>query len=267
VSETDRTIPSKGELLGRVVLTRFSEPGINDDTDDEFVDKLASVVDRLADLHPGLTISSDLLNLFGYGDVFEVLKSETTSFMFGHDFAAALNWDAAQFNRLIRQEYLFDVEQQREHDVETGTVGWNCFNYWPARVSVWSGDGLSKDHYDSTGSMRGPIMGYWTDVWLIDTSRLMYLMMLSPWGKEFFEAARPMMAWGFTKSGLLGGAKDVKTYTTRVNALGEPEAVETGTTLAGAITDDRQGLTEQEAIARAMRGPVPPDLHGGDTNG
>lgn len=241
------------ELIGRVALARFAEAGISEQTREEFVERVAATVRRLQSLHPGLTVGDRLIDLFGHGHVSEVLTNGDTSFVFGHEAQDVLGWDPGEFDRWARHEYLCDLEAQRERDLESGELGWDCIGHWPIGVSVWCGEGRSDDHCDEHGAMTGPILRNWCDIYLISTDGLLNLMMSSPWGKEFIESARPLLAHGFTSSGLTDLLGEVPTY----DSTGNP----TGRTLADEMAKGTEGLTVEEAVRRALRGPSVP---GGD---
>lgn len=217
-------------VLAAGTLIRFRDKGISNDTDAEFALKVANGVDQLRNAHPNLDLSERAFNVFGFGHVAELLSDGERGFFWGHDFAEALGMDAAAFGKIARNEYLHDLETQREADLEHDTIGWDCLRWWPMKVSAWTGPGSADEHYVN-GSMRGPIMGNWTDLWLVDSTLITYLALLSPHGEDIQKAAEPMFAHGFRKSG-----------------LGE---------IADVLGGKDHGITEEDAIRKAMRGPRP----------
>lgn len=249
---------------------RFWSPrGISDLTDEEFTARLTGQIDavrvraRREDRVALVPVSSGepAIDLFGYGRAPVVLEAYDAdgghrpdlSWAWGHEMALALGWDLAEFEKWARQQEASDLRQQRDADEEDGAIGWQCLSHLPMGVNVWGGEDSSADHYDENGTMSGPILRYWVDLWLVRCDRIMSLMMSGPWGKEFFKAARPFMAHGFIQSGLaetLGGVKSV--------VAGEDGSLTEGPSLAEAIAEDTDGLTEQEARDRAFRGPVAP---------
>lgn len=257
-------------------LRRWTDKGICNDTDEEFVDRVTDYLFGLIKREDVVYLPPDSqrkLNLFGYGKAREVLTEVdgldtgvpefgAHGYLWGHEVAEALGWDAAKFQEFAHLQWTYDLMSQRDADLESGVVGWQCMRFHPMHVSVWQGDGRADDHYTG-GVMRGEINKYWCDLWLIHTDRLMLMMFCSPWSTEWFEATKPMLSYAMQRSGLEDQIGGVKSYTTRENALGETETVETGRTLADAFAEDREGITEQEAIERAMRGPVLPEGLGG----
>lgn len=243
-----------------VQVCNWAEKGITDHTPAEFRGHLQREIDKLAE-RGGYTLQTPgeqpILNLFGYGTVREVLCWPDGHGMFwGHEAADALGWDRAQFNRWAQDEWKLDLVQQRYEDEETAVLGWELIRHHPLGVSVWQHDDDQAEHHVD-GMMSGPIMRYWCDLWLIDTGEIFMMMMGSPWGKEWLAAVKPMMAWGFEKSGLGDVIGDVPSIVTRPDSMGSTVS-EPGPSLRDAIARDRDGLTEQQAIEQAMRGPVFP---------
>ena len=272
--EVDNAVPMLAAALARDLLDRFSEKGISDLDDDAFVehltDKLTPIMIREHALPVSLLPDAPMINLFGYGHVRQVLTkfdpetghATNDGFYWGHEAAAVLGWDGAEFAKWCDAMRSFDLAEQRHRDEETGTLGWDLLRWHPMGVSVWVGDDTSNDHYVN-GSMSGPIMRYWADLYLIDTDRILAMMSGSPWSKEWMAAVIPLMSHAFKHSGLEELAKDVPSYQRRENSLGEVSTEVVGT-LADLFARDREGITEEEAIERAMRGPVLPDDLGGD---
>lgn len=255
--------------LAEEQLAHWSPKGISDLSDSEFVDQVTEEIYQLISREDVIVPPPDerrTVNLFGYGTVQEVLTEvdlDTATFtshgyLWGHEVAAALGWDPADFHDWVGREWNADLVEQRAHDVETGTVGWEHVYHHPMRVDVWQGDGASADHCDASGTMRGPIMRYWADLWLVSTHRVLAIMSASPWGKEWREQVKPLMSHAFRESGLEALFEAVTTYRTREDSLGEVTTEADGT-LADAIAEDRDGISPEEARDRAFRGPVPPE--------
>lgn len=225
----DSTASPTARVLAAGMLVRFRDKGILNDTPEEFVETAGRNLDRLLQARPGLDISDNVFNVYGYGYVVEILADGDRGYFFGHDFAEALGIDAASFGKLARGEHMSDLWTQREEDERNGTLGNECLRWWPLGVTVWTGEGTAEEHADEHGTISGPVMGNYTDVWLVDSTLITYLAMLSPWGEEIQKAAEPMWAHGMRKSGL-GNLADV---------LGSKD----------------HGVTEDDAVRRALRGP------------
>jgi hypothetical protein len=247
-------------------LERWLPKGISDLDDDAFVEQITGEIFELIrreDVIYAPPAEQRWIDLFGYGKVREVLTEVDLDnrtfgvhgYLWGHEVAEALGWDAAEFAKWALDQWRWDIVSQRDEDVETGVVGWDCIHHHPMHVSVWQGDGCSSEHCDDGGMMSGPILRYWADLYLIHTDRVMSMMLSSPWGKEWMNSVKPMMAYAFKHSGLEDKAKDVPTYRHRENSLGETETEVTGS-LADMIAEDRDGYSEEEARRRAFRGPV-----------
>jgi hypothetical protein len=275
-TELNNAVPVLANVLATEQLSKFASKGISDLDDEAFVEHLASkltpIMLREHALPAGFFDDAPRINLFGYGRVRQVLtkfdrdtgKVTREGYFWGHEAAEALGWDGAQFAQWCDLMRGFDLSEQRHHDEETGELGWDHLLYHPMGVSVWVGDDKSDDHMVN-GSMSGPIMRYWADLYLIDTDRLMAMMSASPWSKEFMDNVIPLMSYAFKNTGLEERAKDVPTYQRRENSFGE-----TTTEVVGSMADmfarDREGITEQEATERAMRGPVLPEDLGGSSD-
>lgn len=219
-------------VLGAGILVRFQDKGISDASDQEFAQRVAAGVDRLISARPDLDIPSDdaVYNVYGYGQVVETLSDGDRGFFWLHDFAEQLGIEASAAQKIARNEYLHDLETQREADLEHDTIGWDCLRWWPMHVSAWTGPGNADEHYVN-GHMSGAVAANYTDLWLVDSTLITYLAMLSPHGEAIQKAAEPMFAHGLRKSGL-GMLADV---------LGGKDF----------------GVTEEEARRKAMRGPRP----------
>lgn len=219
-------------VLGAGMLVRFQDKGISDYSDEEFAQRVAAGVDRLISAHPGLGIPDDeaIYNVFGHGQVVETLSDGERGFFWLHDFAEQMGIEAPAAQKIARQEYLHDLESQREADLEHDTVGWDRLRWWPMHVSAWTGPGHAEEHYVN-GSMSGQVAANYTDLWLVDSTLITYLALLSPHGKEIQKAAEPMFAHALRKSG-----------------LGE---------LADALGGKDFGVSEEESVRKAMRGPRP----------
>lgn len=259
--------------LARQQLDRFAPKGISDLDDEAFVEHLTDALTKVMVREHALPtdlLDEETINLFGFGRVRQLLRkfdkdtgaATRDGYFWGHEAAAALGWDGAQFAKWCDSMRGFDLSEQRHRDEEAGTLGWDYLKYHPMGVSVWVGDDASDDHYVN-GGMSGPIMRYWQDIWLIDTDRLMAMMSASPWSSEFMDAVIPLMSHAFAHSGLEERAKDVPAYQRRENSLGEVTTEVVGS-LADMFARDREGISEEEAVRRAMRGPgVPTDPEAG----
>lgn len=220
-------------VLGAGMLVRFQDKGISDASDEEFARRVAAGIDRLISARPNLDIPNDddaVYDIYGYGQVVETLSDGDRGFFWLHDFAEQMGIEASAAQKIARNEYLHDLETQRDADLEHDTVGWDCLRWWPMRVSAWTGRGNADEHYVD-GVMHGPINENYTDLWLVDSTLITYLAFLSPHGEAIQKAAEPMVAHGLRKSG-----------------LGE---------LADALGGKDFGVTEEEARRKAMRGPRP----------
>jgi hypothetical protein len=242
-------------------LAHWEPKGICNDSPEEFLDRVAAEVSKLmnrgvAALPPAGTARE--INLFGFGTVREVLTDPTSvtdgrrvhGYIWSHEVAEALGWDPVEFGEWVRRQRAYELEMQRDDDEESGRVGWDHIYHFPMNVDVWQGEGCSDDHYVD-GVMSGPPLKYWRDIWLIHTDRLLALMSSSPWSEEFMNSTIPLMSYAMQKSGLEDALKAAPTY-----RVSEDGAVPTGESLADAFARDREGITEEEAIERAFRGPV-----------
>ncbi|MGA6164289.1 hypothetical protein [Amycolatopsis magusensis] len=243
---------------------RWAMAGICDLDDTAFALHLRDQIAALAIRTRSVPLASPIsgrIGVFGFGAPipkvlhgYDVENSAFTreAWFWAHDLSASIGWDYRDLSEHLRKQRGFDLAEQRDLDEERGELGYECLLHLPLGVSVWHGPA----DVENTG--RGEAMRWWDDLWLISTDRLMGLMSASPWGTEFMENAKPLLAHAFlTING--DSAEQIPTYRIRENSLGERTEEETGHTLADMFREDIGDLTPTEAAERAIRGPVAPE--------
>ncbi|MGX6605597.1 hypothetical protein ACWKSP_26215 [Micromonosporaceae bacterium Da 78-11] len=163
--------------------------------------------------------------------------------------ASAIGISPHRADALAGQRHLWNVNDQRDKDEKSGVLGWDYMNDWVSLDLNLIVDNLRVE--PDAGGRRAAFVSDW----LVSLDRLPELMMLSPWGKEFMDNASPMFAHAFQASGLAAKAHEVQSVVKQVADDGEVSWVPSGRTLADALAEDRLGLTQDEARARAFRGP------------
>lgn len=165
------------------------------------------------------------VDLAGFGDVDIVYATPADNYVLLSDIAEQLGWPLHQAHEWARLQHQHAVEDQRDHDEERGDgrLGWECMtDYIDLRLDLFEPDPEHPDR-DANGLRRIKSAGDW----LIAHDRLPYLLMCSPWGREFFENAKDHMGLSFQRA--------------------------FGTSFDGLFSSD---LTEEEALRKARRGPA-----------
>jgi hypothetical protein len=164
------------------------------------------------------------IDLAGFGQADIVYESDHDEYLLLSDVAAQLGvpvWKACEW---ARQDHLWAVEDQRRLDEERGDgrLGYECLrSLVDLRVHF-----IEWDVPDAKPDAQGQ---RWEDFgeWLIARDRLPAFILASPWAKEFMDNTMAHMAhvarkvWGHGFGGLF----------------------------------DTEGMTEEEALRRATRGP------------
>ncbi|NEC92201.1 hypothetical protein [Streptomyces sp. SID12501] len=196
-----------------------------------------SAVKPLAPLPAGTVI-----DLAGFGEAPVVYVTEDEEYLLLSDIAEALGWPLHKADAWARLQHGYAVRDQRDHDEERGDgrLGWECLlDYIDLRLDLIEDDPEAKP---DAGGRRWSHSGDW----LISRDRLPALIMSSPWSKEFMDNSLP--AFGHAMRKVWGDKlKDIPTVTVD------------GTPTGGNAYDDMfrtDGMTEEEALRRARRGPA-----------
>ncbi len=215
-----------------------------------------NVVKALEKVHARRSLFSYVteINAFGFGTTQTCFATADAgprdTYLQLFPLANAIGIPIANAAKLAESKRLFAIEDQRRHDEESGHLGWDYLNDWIS-LDLW----LILDDPSANPDAGGRKWTHGSD-WLVSLDRLTELVMLSPWGKEFMDNAQPMFSYAFKASGLEAKAGGVGSIVRRVAEDGTESWVPSGRTLADALAEDREGLTEDEARARAFRGPV-----------
>lgn len=166
-------------------------------------------------------------HLFGFGEVAVRWESEEDSYFLLSEAAASLGWFLPKACAWADKEYDFAVSEQREMDEEKGEglLGYELMrDYINLRIDYTLDD---PEANPDAGGRRWSM----ASEWLISTDRILAMMSSCNWGKEFMDNSMDAMAHAFTKT--LGANMD-------------PAA-------KALFASD---LTEEEAFAKAVRGPA-----------
>lgn len=164
------------------------------------------------------------IDLAGFGQADVVYASDTDEYLVLSDVAAQLGmpiWKACDW---AHQDHLWAIKDQRDVDEERadGRLGYECLR---SLVDLRL-DFIEHDVPDAKPDANGQRWEQFGE-WLIARDRLPAFILASPWAKEYLDNTMPHMAhvarnvWGRGFGGLL----------------------------------DTEGMTEQEALKRAVRGP------------
>ena len=182
------------------------------------------------------------IDLAGFGEAPVVYVTEKEQYLLLSDVADALGWPLHKADAWARVQHGYAISDQRDHDEERGDgrLGWECLlDYIDLRLDLVEDDPEAKP---DKGGRRWAHSGDW----LISKGRIPLLLMSSPWGKEFMDNSLPAFghfarqAWGDKLKGI-------------------PTVNLDGTPTGGNAYDDMfhtDGLSEEEALRRARRGPA-----------
>lgn len=196
-----------------------------------------SAVKTLAPLPAGTVI-----DLAGFGEAPIVYVTEDEDYLLLSDVAEALGWPLHKADAWARLQHGYAIRDQRDHDEERGDgrLGWECLlDYIDLRLDLIEDDPEAKP---DAGGRQWSHSGDW----LISKDRLPLLLMSSPWSKEFMDNSLP--AFGHAMRHVWGD-----------KLKGIPTVNVDGTPTGGNAYDDlfsTDGLTEEEALRRARRGPA-----------
>ena len=183
-----------------------------------------------------------VVDLAGFGEAPVVYVTEKDEYLLLSDVAEALGWALHKADAWARLQHGYAISDQRDRDEERGDgrLGWECLlDYIDLRLDLIEDDPEAKP---DAGGRRWSHSGDW----LISKDRLPALLLSSPWGKEFMDNSLP--AFGHAMRNVWGDKlKDI------------PTVAADGTPTGGNAYDDMfstDGLTEEEALCRARRGPA-----------
>lgn len=181
------------------------------------------------------------IDLAGFGTVPAHFMYGETRFMLLSEIAEELGWPIQKAVKWADSQYDYALRDQRRADEERGD-GRLGYEYMRDYVDLGV-DGLIDDPEANPdgGGQR------WSNTgdWLISSGRLPWLLSCSPWGKEFMDNTMPALGYAM-RSAWGDKLKAIPTYTADGQATG-----------GNAFTDlfCTDGLTEDEARRRAVRGP------------
>lgn len=216
---------------------------------DEQTARVVTALERVSAITTLAPVTGTVVDLAGFGEAPVVYVTDTDDYLLGSDISEALGWPLHKLHSWARLQHDFAIQDQRRRDEDRGDgrLGWDCLLDYVDLDLV-----LIEDDPEARPDAGGRHWSHSGD-WLISRDRLPLLLLSSPWGKEFMDNTLPAFShamrdiWGDKLRG-------IPTY----GADGQP----TG----GNAHDDlfsTGGLTEDEAIRRARRGPVVDDVDGG----
>lgn len=209
---------------------------------DEQTEHVIKAMERLNNVSPLTPVIGTDIDLAGFGKVPALYVSTTDVYMLLSDISEQLGWFHPKAHAWAEQQHGYAVQDQRRKDEERGDgrLGWDLM-----RGYIDLGLYLCADDPEATPDAGGRRWSQSGD-WLISKDRLPLLLSSSPWGKEFMDNTLP--AFGHAMRKIHGDKlKNIPT----VNLDGSP-------TGGNAYDDlfDTDGLTEEEALRRARRGPA-----------
>ncbi|MFD3640675.1 hypothetical protein [Streptomyces griseus] len=245
-------IPVDSELTRQLIFLTFAERLVEKNDDRLFndgpekqVEHTLKALGRLDRIAPLALVTGTEVDLAGFGVApllfTATVRDRRVDYMLLSDVADALGWFMPRAHEWAELEAGFALEDQRKEDEERGDgrIGWDLMRNY-IRLDI----DLIVDDPEAKPDAGGKQWSSYSD-WLISTDRLPALLSSSPWSKEFMDNVMPALShslrniWG-------DKLKDIPTISA--------EGVPTGTSLFDAMCDT-DGLTEEEALQRARRGP------------
>jgi hypothetical protein len=206
-------------------------------------EQVENIVQALTKFHRTTPVWPELepINLFGFGTTRTYFRRQEdgVSYFSVVETGKALGmtpWDACAW---AEREYGYALKAQREADEERGSLGYKHVRDY-LNLNVW---------FIADDSLANPDAGgrRWSDYgdWLVSADRLMWFISCSPWQKEFVDNSMDLFAMGM-RSAFGEKLDDLTAY--HADGTPAPDAQLFAT-----------DLTEEEAIAKALRGPVIPE--------
>lgn len=209
---------------------------------DEQESRVLEALNRFDTHHPlGVADPDTTIDLAGFGTAPIHYTHGANRYLLLSEVADALGMNFGRAMLWAEHQHDFDIRDQRRKDEERGDgrLGWE---YMTSYIDL--GMCLIADDPQASPDANGRRWSSGSD-WLISNDRLPALILVSPWSKEFMDNTLP--AFGHAMRKIHGDKlKNIPTVT----ADGSP----TG----GNAHDDlfsTDGLTEEEALRRARRGP------------
>ena len=230
------------EPFAEVVVAKHDALLCNEGPEEQ-VARVVAALDRVSKVTLFAPLNGHtVIDLAGFGEAPIVYVTEQEGYLLLSDVAAALGWPLHKAHAWARLQHGYAISDQRDRDEERGDgrLGWECLlDYIDLGLDLVEDDPEAKP---DAGGRRWSHSGDW----LISKDRLPLLLMSSPWGKEYMNNSLP--AFGHAMRKVWGDKlKNIPTY--------GPDGTPTG----GNAYDDMfrtDGLTEEEALRRARRGPA-----------
>jgi hypothetical protein len=212
---------------------------------EEQTDRATAALHRFHERYALWPIHGGERDLFGFGKApirfahFDEDNKVTEEYFLLSEVAEALAIPLPRAHEWARRDQDDAIRAQRERDEKTGALGWDCMNdVIDMELSFIVDDPDAKPDHDGRR---------WASVsdWLISSDRLLALMTISPWQKEFMDNAMPL--FGHAMRHAIG------------DKLGNIRAVDIeGNPLEADGFDlfSTDGLTVEEAAEQARRGPA-----------
>lgn len=207
-------------------------------------EQIATAVKRLeyfALTTPLTPVTNTFIDLAGFGEADVYFASADEPYLLLSEVAEQIGMTAWGVCEWARRDHLHAIEDQRQVDEDRGDgmLGYGCL-----RSLVDMGLSFIRDDPEAKPDAGGKRWSFAGD-WLIAHDRIPALMCASPWSREFLDNVGPHMGMSLRK--VWGdGLKGVPTY----GADGQPTG---GNAFDDLFSGD--GLTEEEALRRARRGP------------
>ncbi|MCD0450786.1 hypothetical protein LO762_16535 [Actinocorallia sp. API 0066] len=191
-----------------------------------------------------------MINLWGFGGVqvhfvtFGPDDKATHRYVLMSELAEALAVHPAHADKWLHMEQEQALRAQREHDEEAGTLGWD---YVLDVIDL--GLDMIVDDPEAKPDRDGRRRSHASDA-LIEADRLLSFMTISPWNREFLDNSSAL--WGHAFRHAFGDKlAESPVFDSDGNAIPGKSAAD--------FLGDTEGLTEEEAARRAIRGPGLPD--------
>lgn len=223
-------------------LVQRNEEHLIDYGSEEQVARVVTHLERFSRQFPLRPVHGTSIDLAGFGQVPVRFETDEYPYVLLSEVAKELGWSLPSALRWAEKDHGFALYEQRDQDEQRGDgrLGWECLDGCVdlGLVTVLEDPEAKPDRYGGRWSSGGD--------WLISHDRMYALMLDCPWGREFRDNIMPALRrnahqiWGRL-------FQDVRVQ--------GPDGLVTGDDAVDTLFKRSDGLTDEEALRRARRGP------------
>lgn len=211
------------EMLAATIVYRHEDNLFNDGPDVQ-IERAVKALERVHRVTPLTPVSDTYIDLAGFGQADVRFASGGEQYLLLSDVADALGWPIWTACDWARLQQNYAVQDQRRADEERGDgrIGWD---YMLDHIDLELD--FCVDNPEAKPDARGQRWSQYGD-WLITRDRLPSAILASPWSREFMDNTMPHF-----------GHIARKVWGPQMGAV-----------------FNASGMTEEEALRRARRGPA-----------